>query len=127
MQKNGPHKHAPVQQALNIIWMFLTVIFLIFALYFQWLHNEVEKQHQVSLMTNSLRVKIDNLIENALKSVYALPLYGRNLEDCKPNLLSLLKSAVFNNPIISDIVISDDQNKIICSTLGKNMFCLLFL
>ncbi|KTD08267.1 EAL domain-containing protein [Legionella jamestowniensis] len=119
MQKNGPHKHAPVQQALNIIWMFLTVIFLIFALYFQWLHNEVEKQHQVSLMTNSLRVKIDNLIENALKSVYALPLYGRNLEDCKPNLLSLLKSAVFNNPIISDIVISDDQNKIICSTLGK--------
>lgn len=111
-----------LQQALNITWMVLTVIFLILALYFQWLHNEVEKKHQVSLIASHIRVKIDNLIENALKSAYTLPLYGQNLQDCNSNHLSLLRSVVFNNPVISAIVISDAQNKVLCSTLGKKYF-----
>ncbi|ASQ45912.1 EAL domain-containing protein [Legionella clemsonensis] len=118
MKKNSPN-HATMRQALSITWMLLTAIFLIFALYFQWLHNEAEKQHQVSLITNHLRVKIDDLIEDSLRAAYTLPLYGQNLQDCKPNLLPLLRSVVFNNTVISAIVISDAQNKIICSTLGK--------
>ncbi|CEK10714.1 EAL domain-containing protein [Legionella hackeliae] len=100
--------------------MLLTVIFLILVLYFEWSHFERERRRQIQFVADELKLKTDNLIEEALKSAYSFPLYGRNFHDCKNDLIYRLRSVVFNHPAISAIVISDIHNKVICSTLGKN-------
>lgn len=108
-----------VQQALNIIWMLLTVIFLVLAMYYQRAHFHGEKEKQIEVIAEETRVKIDNLLENTLESAFAIPLYGHDFKDCR-GLLPSLRSVSFNSPIISGIVISNLDSKVICSTVGED-------
>lgn len=107
------------QQTLSVIWTFLTTLFLLVALYYQWQHYQLQKQNQLQLIAHQAGTKVDNFIENLLHSAYSLPMYGREFKNCQHDLLPLLQKMTFNNPLISGIVISDEQNKIICSTLGE--------
>ncbi|MDI9818806.1 MULTISPECIES: EAL domain-containing protein [unclassified Legionella] len=117
--KNTANNAATAQQILNIIWMLLTVLFLIIAMYYQWQHYRTQKQQQIQLAVDKVKVRVDDLIEGILHSVYSLPLYGREFKSCQHELLPQLKNITFNNPFISGIVIADENNTIICSTLDQ--------
>ncbi|WP_162262384.1 EAL domain-containing protein [Legionella brunensis] len=94
-------------------------MFLMIAIYYERASYQVEKQKEVQILVNNTRSKIDNLIENVLSSAYSLPLYGHEFNDCQHELLPRLRSISFNSPFISGVVISNINNQIICSTLGK--------
>jgi sensor c-di-GMP phosphodiesterase-like protein len=108
-----------VRQTLSILWMLLTVLFLLIALYYQWQHHETANRRKLEIMAEATRAKMDNLLEDILSSAYSLPLYGRQFSSCEKDLLPLLRSIVFSNPNISGLFISDKDNKIICSTLEE--------
>ncbi|WED44302.1 EAL domain-containing protein [Legionella cardiaca] len=122
MKKSVHNNFSTIQQMLNIVWMLLTVIFLLLAMYYQWAHYQVEEQKQIQANANNIRVQVDNLIERALNAAYSLPLYGREFRGCQNDLLFQLRSISFNSPLISGLVISDSNNNVICSTLGKNYY-----
>ena len=68
----------------------------------------------------NLSNNVDGLIEDLFQDIYTLPIYGKNITDCKTGLFINLQRITLNNPKISGIVISDDKHQIICSTLPNN-------
>ncbi|KTD23440.1 Rtn protein [Legionella lansingensis] len=120
MKKNSHSDPTTAEQALNILWMLLTISFLTVALYYQWKHNQSKTHHKVQVIADQTRAKLDDLIERLLTSAYSLPLYGRELPSCQKELLPLLQTMTFNNPLISGLVIRNENNEIICSTLAEN-------
>ncbi|KTD17243.1 EAL domain-containing protein [Legionella jordanis] len=116
MKNKLQESSATVQQALNIIWMLLTVFFLLNALYYQWIHYKEDTHRKLESMADESRIKLDNLIESVLSTAYSLPL--SELHSCE-KLLPVLRNAIFSNPQISGLVISNSDNQPICSTLNQ--------
>lgn len=63
---------------------------------------------------------VDKLLINLSQSIHQLPIYGKKFTHCKKKILPKLRQAVFNNPQISGIVISDLNSQTLCSTLSKS-------
>ncbi len=120
IRKIAAAKKISAQQTLAFIWLILTIFCLATALYYQWHFNKVSKQQELENLSYQTKIKFDNLIEDLLNVTYSLPLYGHSFKDCQGELLPIMQRLVFNSPIISSLLISDKNNKLICSTLGTN-------
>lgn len=121
MKTNIYRKHDKAQRTLNFLWPLLTILFLIIALHHQWYNYRLQKQQQLELTANNLSLKFDSLLDTVFHSIYSIPLYGRELKNCQNDLLPYLYNLNFNNPAISAAVLSDNNNKIICSTLTPQL------
>lgn len=118
MKSNSYRKHDKARRTLNLIWFFSTILLLIIVLFLQWHHYRLQRQQQLQLIANELNVKFDHLLDPVFRSIYSLPLYGREIKNCQNGLLPILSTLSFNNPFISAAVISDENNKVICSTFN---------
>ncbi|MFW2570504.1 EAL domain-containing protein [Legionella sp. 29fVS95] len=107
------------QRLLNFAWVFLAILLIIVSIYYQRQQYHLQKQQQLQLIANEVALRFDNFLDKALDSAYTLP-FGHPFENCEQDILPVLRNIIFNNPAISGAVISDQENKIICSTLEDN-------
>lgn len=121
MKTNTYRKHDKAHRTLNFLWPLLTFLFLIIALHHQWYNYRLQKQQQLELTANNLGFKFDVLLDTVFHSIYSIPLYGSELKNCQNDLLPYLYNLNFNNPAISAAVLSDNNNKIICTTLTPQL------
>ncbi|ARG97544.1 EAL domain-containing protein [Legionella micdadei] len=118
MKSNSYRKHDKARRTLNLTWFSLTILLLAIVLFLQWQNYRLLQQQQLQLDANELSVKLDNLLDPIFHSIYSLPLYGQEIKNCQSDLMPILSTLSFNNPFISASVISDNNNKVICSTFN---------
>ncbi|CDZ78410.1 putative membrane protein YjcC [Legionella massiliensis] len=103
--------------ALDLIWLSLTILLLVVTLHYQWQLYHQQKKKLMQLSANQIELRFAAVIDSFLHEVYSLPLYGRELKTCEGDLLPILQSVSKKNPAILGAVLSDNSNKIICSTI----------
>ncbi|HAT8179918.1 TPA: EAL domain-containing protein [Legionella pneumophila] len=104
----------------KIIWILLTIGILISAFYTNWNLNQKRAYKYLKEVAINLSNNIDGFIEDLLQEIYALPVYGKKIADCKSDLYPFLEHITLNNPKISGVIISDNKHKQFCSTLPDN-------
>lgn len=112
-------KHTNAQRLLIVLALLFLIFLISTALYFRWQQYQAKKQDELQSITDQVATKVALLIDNSLQPIYSLPFYGREFYNCQNDLFPDLKTIIFNNPNISAVVISDSNNKVICSTLGS--------
>lgn len=115
------NKQQILQLKFTIAWIVLTLVFLSVVFYFQWQHSHSEKHRQYQNDTNTLAYNVDDYLEGLISRV-ALFVDKINANACTTDVLPKLQSLLFNEPRISGIIISDFNNKIICSTAANISF-----
>ncbi|AEW51672.1 TPA: EAL domain-containing protein [Legionella pneumophila] len=104
----------------KIIWILLTIGILISAFYANWNINQKRAYKDLKEVAINLSNNIDGFIEDLLQEIYALPVYGKKIVDCKSDLYPFLEHITLNNPKISGVIISDNKHNLFCSTLPNN-------
>lgn len=117
MKSSNYRERINAHLALDLIWLSLTILLLVFTLHHQWNSYHLQKKKLLQLSANQIELRFGAAIDSFLHEVYALPLYGRELKACKHDLLPILQSVSKKNPAILGAVLSDATNKVICSTI----------
>lgn len=101
---------------LQRIWILITAVLLCIALYVNWHVNQHRSYNKISKLTVRTSNKLDRFIEDLFQDIYTIPFYEKKISNCKTNLYPYLEHINLNNPKISGLIVSyDNQN--ICSTL----------
>ncbi|KGP64402.1 diguanylate phosphodiesterase [Legionella norrlandica] len=111
-----------IYKKFQSIWILLIIGVLIIAFYINWDLNKKRTYKDVKEVAISLSNKIDGFVEDLFQEIYALPVYGKSFIECKSDLHPFLEHIILNNPKISGVMISDN-NQLFCSTLpnSKNL------
>lgn len=104
----------------KFFWILLTIILLFFTLYINWNLSINRYNNQLSNLAATISNNVDGFIEDLFQEVYTLPVYGKNLTDCKSGLYPYLQHIMLNTPNISALSINDNKHQFICSTLPDN-------
>lgn len=103
-----------IQRNFAISWIVLTIIALFLALIYQAQLLNAQRRNTLQLQANEIAFKFDDLIQDLLHPIYSLPSFTNS--EC-PTLLPKLRHTIFNYPHLSGILITNQQNEILCSTL----------
>lgn len=110
-----------IYRRFKIIWFFITLIFLLFALYYNLERSYTSSYKDILEVAKDLSKQTDGFIEDLFQEVYTLPLYGSNISSCKSSgIYNDLEHIILNNPKISGLIISDEKHRPLCSTLPEN-------
>lgn len=104
----------------KLFWLVFTVIVLILVLWINWNISLNRSYKDISGVATNLSNNVDGFIEDLFQEVYTLPIYGKELTDCKTGIYPYLEHITLNNPNIAGLTISDSDHKLICSTLPQN-------
>jgi len=108
-------EHLRLRYKFSLGWLAFTLAFMFGVFFFGWEHFQLQKLQLFQKHANHLAFKLDELIEDVLETGQSLPYYKNKLGTCHPVLIEKLGSIVFNHPTISGIIISDDNNKMLCA------------
>ncbi|MBA2652232.1 MAG: EAL domain-containing protein [Tatlockia sp.] len=118
MKKYKIHsRQSNAARALSLLWIFLTALLLALILHHQWHKYLIENNKLLQIRVDQINLRFTAWIDSFRHEISSLPLYGRDLKDCKNDLLPILESMNTKNPNILGSVISENS-KIICSTFG---------
>lgn len=117
MKNRHQPKYFLTHQVLNIIWLLLTLLLLSIVFYYEWQNFKFKKQQEIQLVANEARTKLDKLLDNFIRNVHQLPLFG-DISNCD-NLLPTMRNLVFNDPFISGIVINNLKTNLKCSSFNE--------
>jgi sensor c-di-GMP phosphodiesterase-like protein len=140
------HKIKQEKKLLFAIWGVITILLMLFSLYFTWKSEEREIYYQVEETAEITATKIDKLVDKITQSIYATNITSAEISHCQEALLSKLQHLVLNVPEIAGISIvaqatssntppcmtndckqnasPADQPPILCSTLPKDDYAL---
>ena len=116
----GTSKQANAHQVLKVLWAGISIVLLFLVLYYTWHQDQIQNRQQLNYTAELIGDQVDGLINELMQSVHSMSINGHDFKNCNERLLPDLQALVFNNPQISGLVISDNHNKIICSTLTKS-------
>jgi c-di-GMP phosphodiesterase len=119
MQTKSHRRHRNTQWAFTLMWLIFTILLLVIMLHYQWNLYHLQQRKLLQQSANQIEQRFDSLIDAFLHDIYSLPLYGRELKTCKDDLLPILQSLPNKNSAVLGVVLSDNKNKIICSTLER--------
>ncbi|WP_018578664.1 EAL domain-containing protein [Legionella shakespearei] len=120
MSKILPKISLLLYKHFKLFWLVLTVIALILALWINWNLSLSRSYKDISGVATDLSNNVDGFIEDLFQEVYTLPIYGKNFTDCKNGIYPYLEHITLNNPNIAGLTISDNDHKLLCSTLPHN-------
>lgn len=103
-----------------LFWVLLTAVILLISLTFNWYLNINKSYEALHDVATTLSNNMDGFIEDLFQDVYTLPVYGKEITDCKTGLFPFMEHISLNNPMISGLIISDQRHKLVCSTLPEN-------
>lgn len=109
-----------IYKQFKLFWILCTFVALILVLSLNWYLSVDRSYKQLQIIASSVSNNVDRFIEDLFQDAYTLPVYGTNISDCKSGLLPYMEHITLNNTKISGLVISDNSNKLICSTLPNN-------
>lgn len=104
---------------LNSVWTFFTLVFLLLFVFYQWQQYRLEKKEALELTVLQASLRLDQFISVVSTSAKTYKLAEQDLSNCQQITLPILKKILFHNPSISGVVLSDKDNKILCSTLDS--------
>lgn len=105
---------------LKVIWILFTIALLLIGFYINLNFNRTKTHKAISNVAVNLSNKLDGFIEDFFQEIYTLPVYGKNMTDCENSITPYLQHIVINNPKISGMMVIDNRNQLICSTLPNN-------
>ncbi|WP_298625972.1 EAL domain-containing protein [uncultured Legionella sp.] len=104
----------------KFFWILITIILLSFTLYINWTLSLNRSYNELSNLASTISNHVDGFVEDLFQEVYTLPIYGKNLTDCKSGLYPYLQHIVLNIPNIAALSIVDNKKQFICSTLPED-------
>lgn len=106
-----------IYKYFKTFWVALTLVILTGTLFY---NENLISQRQQRILTDETRIianRVDSFIEDLFQEIYTLPVYGTSFPECNAGLHEYLQHITLNNPRISGLIISDTQQKPVCSTL----------
>ncbi len=116
--KKGQQSNAHMM--LNIIWSIISIVLLFLILYFTLQKERLQTREILFYAADEISDKVDNFIEDVLEPIYSLPIHSNNMKHCTPELLAALQRIAFNHPQISGLVLKNNSNQVICSTMEQS-------
>lgn len=104
----------------KLLWIVLTIILFFSALYVNWNLSINRSKNELSNLASTISNNVDGFVEDLFQEVYTLPVYGKNLTDCKSGLYPYLQHILMNTPDIAALSINDNKHQFVCSTLPEN-------
>lgn len=116
MIDNLHSRRQSIQRQFTIVWVIFTLFLLLIAEYAEWQQLKSDYHRQMTDTAENLASNLDELLERTIKQSEQLTTGNQAIETCPQTLISQLQSFVFDHPSVSGIVISDNKNKILCTT-----------
>ena len=112
-------RKAHALQILKIIWGAVSIALLILVFYYTKEQERIQNNQVIKYTTEIIGNKVDKLIHTLMQSVHTINIINSNDHECNQELLAELQQLRFNNPQLSGLVIRNNKQQVICSTLAK--------
>ncbi len=109
-----------INKQFQFFWIICSIILLIICLLTNWYYSQNRSYEALHEVANGLSNNVDDFIDDLFQDIYTLPVYGKELKDCQSGLFPFMEHISLNNPMISGLIISDKDHKLVCSTLPNN-------
>jgi len=106
-----------LSKQFKYFWIVLTVVLLSIALYLNWHYSDKRAYKSLNAVALKVSNNVDGFIEDLFQDVYTLPIYGDKIPKCEGGLLPYLQRITLNNTRITGLIISNNNHKLICSTI----------
>lgn len=107
-------RYNSMQSKFTIAWIILGISCFFALFYFQWHHLKSGYHQHLSQRAASIARHFDRFLYESLESINPLPPI-LNQHDCG-KIAPQLQEAIFNNPILSGIIITNSKNDVLCAT-----------
>ena len=108
-----------IYKRFKFFWILITITLLLVSLSINWQISLHKSHEDLSEVATKLTNNVDRFVDDLFQEIYTLPIYNNNLLDCNSGLYPYLERITLNNPKITGLVVSND-NQIICSTLTNS-------
>ena len=117
MSKFFQHLSPIIYTRFTFFWILLTFILLLVALSINWQMSLQMSYRDISETAIKLSNNTDRFIEDLFQEIYTLPIYEKNVSNCKEELAPYLERIPLNDPKIAGLVVSNN-NQLLCSSLS---------
>lgn len=108
-----------VLQIIPILWGLFSIICVLSILFFLNKHYTLQTNQVLQSTAEQISEQVDHLIDRILTEVHEMPLDEHAPTQCQNKLLPSMQRLQFNNPDISAVVIRDNHQHVVCSTLSQ--------
>ncbi|RAP36249.1 hypothetical protein B1207_08870 [Legionella quinlivanii] len=109
------HRYNHLFTRFTILWLVFTLIILIGTFYYHWQQLHIQHQNKLMAEANKISQEFDDFISINLE-IFG---YMGSPRDLCQKLSPKLHQELFNNPLISALLISDNRNQLLCSTIKE--------
>ncbi len=113
-----------IYKRFTFFWMLITLILLLLALYINWQVSLEKSYKDISDTAKQLSSEMDRLVNDLFQEIYTLPIYKKNISQCKKGLYPHMEHITLNFSKIAGIIVSD-KNKLLCSTIENTQGLIL--